>query len=357
MRRSRAGGGHDAARRRHSHATLPGMPTIIDAPHRLSLDRIERAAATIDPLFRDTPQFDCEPLSQALGVRSLLLKVETLNPLRSFKGRGADFYAREHAESLAGRTLVCASAGNFGQAMAWACRARGWPLVVYSSTAANPLKVERMRALGAQVRLEGDDFDTAKAHALRHAESDGACFVEDGREAAIAEGAGTIAVELLRSRAPVDTLLVPLGNGALLTGIGRWMKAHAPAVRVVGVSASGADAMAVSWREGRCIERTRADTIADGIAVRVPVPEAVIDMAGTVDDVLLVDDAAIRRAMRLLFVHAGLVVEPAGAAGVAAVLAHPSLRDAGRLATVLCGSNVTPSQAAQWFIREMEETS
>src|SRR5258706_1269730 len=306
---------------------------IIDAPHRLSLARIELAATLIDPLFRDTPQYDCEPLSQELGA-ALTLKIETITPLRSFKGRGSDFFAHEHAARLAGRTLVCASAGNFGQAMAWVCRARGWPLVVFASTAANPLKIERMRSLGAEVRLAGADFDAAKQEALRFCEEGAACFVEDGREAAIAEGAGTIARELLSSQR-FDTLLVPLGNGALLTGVGRWTKAHAPQVRVIGVSAAGADAMAASWRAGACIERERAETIADGIAVRVPVPEAVIDMQGTVDDVLLVSEDAIRRAMRLLFVHAGLVVEPAGAAGVAAVLEHPMLRGS-RLATGLC---------------------
>ncbi len=330
---------------------------IIDAPHRLSLARIERAATLIDPLFRDTPQYDCEPLSCSLGA-ALILKVETMNPLRSFKGRGADFFAHEHAAQLAGHTLVCASAGNFGQAMAWVCRARGWPLVVFASTAANPLKIERMRSLGAEVRLAGADFDAAKQealrfceeHAARFCEERAARFVEDGREAAIAEGAGTIARELLSAQ-PFDTLLVPLGNGALLTGVGRWTKAHAPQVRVVGVSAAGADAMATSWHTGVCIERERADTIADGIAVRVPVPEAVIDMHGTVDEVLLVTDDAIRRAMRLLFAHAGLVVEPAGAAGVAAVLEHPALRGK-RLATVLCGGNVTPAQADEWFFQK-----
>lgn len=347
MRPGRTGRGHNAARRRLVRATLPGMQ-IIDASHRLSLERIELAATVIDPLFGNTPQYDCPPLSQALGA-ALTLKVETMNPLRSFKGRGADFFAHEHAALLAGCSLVCASAGNFGQAMAWVCRTRGWPLVVFASTAANPLKVERMRALGAEVRLAGADFDGAKQEALRYCEDRAARFVEDGREAAIAEGAGTIARELL-NLPPFDAVLVPLGNGALLTGIGRWTKAHAPRVRVIGVSAAGADAMAASWRAGCRIERERADTIADGIAVRLPVPEALADMRGTVDDVLQVTDDAIRRAMRLLFQHAGLVVEPAGAAGVAALLEHPQLRGS-RIATVLCGGNVTPAQATEWLFQ------
>jgi threonine dehydratase len=348
MRPGRIGGLAFAAARPGCGRTLLRMPTIIETPHRLSLARIERAARVIDPLFRDSPQFDCEPLSQALGVASLQLKVETLNPLRSFKGRGADFFMHETGAALAGRALVCATAGNWGQAMAWVCRARGRPLVVYSATTASPLKVARMRAMGAEVRLFSDDFDAAKAEAKRFCAETGAVFVEDGQDAAISEGAGTIGLELLRRGTPVDTLLLPLGNGALATGIGRWVKAHAPDMRVVAVAAAGADAMAASWREGRVVERAAVHTIADGIAVRVPVPEAVADMRGTVDEVVLVSEDAIERAMRLTFQHAGLVVEPAGVVGVAALLEHPALRQ-GTAATVLCGSNLTAEQVVRWL--------
>jgi threonine dehydratase len=326
------------------------MPIIETPSHRLSLAAIEAAATLIHPLFRDSPQFECEPLTRAVGAASLLLKLETANPLRSFKGRGADYFMHRNAAALAGRTLVCATAGNWGQAMAWVCRARGWPLVVYSATTPNPLKLERMRAMGADVRLVGEDFDAAKDAARRFCDESGAVFVEDGRDAAIAEGAGTIGVELLSGGGPptFDVLLVPLGNGALLTGVGRWIKAHAPGVQMIGVAAAAADAMEVSWREGRVIDRDSARTIADGIAVRRPVPEAVADMAGTVDDVVLVDEASIVRAVRLLFETAGLVVEPAGAVGIAAALSQPSLHGA-RLATVLCGSNLTPEQMARWL--------
>ena len=106
--------------------------------------------------------------------------------------------------------------------------------------------------------------------------------------------------------------------------------------------------MAASWHEGRVIERAAVATIADGIAVRVPVPEAVADLRGTVDEVLLVSDDAIERAMRLVFQHAGLLVEPAGVAGLAALLEHPGLRE-GRAATVLCGSNLSDEQVARWL--------
>lgn len=316
--------------------------------HRLSLARIEQAARLIDPVFLDSPQYECEPLSHVLGCR-LTLKLETANPIRSFKGRGADCFVKTDERVRPGVTLVCATAGNWGQALAWVCRARGLRLVVYTATTANPLKLQRMREMGAEVRLHSDDFDAAKAEAKRYAQADGGLFVEDGREASIAEGAGTIGLELLARAESFDALVLPLGNGALLTGVARWVKAHSPGTQVVGVSARGADAMECSWREGRIVERDAVDTIADGIAVRVPVPEAVHDMQGLVDDVVLVDDGTVVEAMRTLFRHAGVLVEPAGAVGVAALLADRARWQGARVATVLCGSNLTAEQIERWL--------
>jgi threonine dehydratase len=209
-----------------------------------------------------------------------------------------------------------------------------------------------MRRLGVEVRLEGKDFDEAKAAARALAESEGWRFVEDGREAEIAEGAGTIALELCCWPEPFDALLVPLGNGALLSGVGTWMKARAPSTEVIGVCAEGAPAMALSLREGVVRTTEKVDTIADGFAVRVPVEEALSDLFGVVDDVLLVDDRSMVRAMRLLFWKMGLVVEPAGAAGIAALLTHCE-RFAGTLvATPLCGGNLTGQQARRWLLED-----
>jgi threonine dehydratase len=313
--------------------------------HRLSPDRIARAAAIIDPVFLNTPQYRAESLEPTLGCR-LVVKVETVNPIRSFKGRGASLYL---AGVEPGATLVCASAGNFGQAMAYAGRARGVRVIVYASVNANPLKLERMRALGAEVRLSGEDFDAAKLEAKRFAAAEGVPMVEDSLAPETGEGAGTIGLELLRYPEPFDDLLVALGNGALITGIGRWVKASAPATRVVAAAAAGAPAMVESWREGRIVNYERIATIADGIGVRLPVPEAVADMAGTVDEAILVRDETILAAMRLLHQHLGLVVEPSGAVGVAAILEQPE-RFRGRLVgTVLCGGNLTPQQMREWL--------
>lgn len=271
-----------------------------------------------------------------LGCR-VVCKVEVLNPLRSFKGRGASFLA---SQIPAGSRLVCASAGNFGQAMAYACRARGITLAVFASSNANPLKVQRMRFFGAEVRLAGQDFDEAKQAARAFAIQEGVRLVEDSLDVATCEGAGTIGIELLRWPEPLDIVLVPLGNGALLTGVARWMKAHSPQTTIIGVCAAGAPAMADSWRTRRLVEYAKTETIADGIAVRIPIPAVLADMRELVDDVVLVDDETLGRAMSLLHDHLGAVVEPSGAAGLAAVLLLADRFRQRLLAAIITGGNL-----------------
>jgi threonine dehydratase len=306
----------------------------------VSLARIEEAASVIDPVFLASPQFFCDRLSEELGFE-LVSKIECVNPIRSFKGRGASYFAHRHHDDRP-HPWVCASAGNFGQGLAYAARARGIPVLVFASKKANPFKVARMRALGAEVRLVGEDFDAAKEESRRYAEANGLTFVEDGREPAISEGAGTIAIELLRDRRPFDALLVPLGNGALINGIGTWMKARSPATEVIGVGAERAPAMERSFRARRPIPLDEpVATIADGVATRVPVPEAVETMLRVVDDVLLVEEDAIVGAMRVIFRELGLVVEGAGAVTLAAAAVHRERFRDRRVATIVGGGNAT----------------
>jgi threonine dehydratase len=313
---------------------------------RLSIERIEQATRVIDPVFLRTPQFVCEPLGEALGAR-LALKIETLNPIRSFKGRGTEFLVSQLSN---GTRLLCASAGNFGQAMAYSCRKRSIPLTVYAAIHANRLKIERMRALGAEVKLFGEDFDAAKTEARRVASADsGVRFVEDARETATAEGAGTIGLEWLDFPESPDVLLIPLGNGALLAGIALAVKTHRPATRIVAVQAAGAPAMVESWRAGRVIVHERMNTIADGIGVRVPIPEALGDLQGLVDDAILVSEEEIVEGMRLLHRHAGVVAEPSGAAGIAALLHQGEAYRGQLVGTIVCGGNLTPDQMRQWL--------
>ncbi|MEM6427960.1 MAG: pyridoxal-phosphate dependent enzyme [Deinococcota bacterium] len=306
---------------------------------------IQTAYRHIDPVFLNTPQISFDALNEVVGA-NVLLKVETLNPIRSFKGRGTSYFIHEHQHEA---KLVCASAGNFGQGLAYAGRQQGMQIVVFAAMTANPLKLEQMRRLGAEVKLVGDDFDAAKDAGKAYAREYGYRYVEDGKEPEVTAGAGTLGLELSRHPDPLDTVLVPLGNGALLNGIGLWFKANELPTKIIGVVAAQAPAMDTSWRAGEVVSADSVSTIADGIAVRKPVPEALELMQLSTDDVLQVSDEDILKAMKLAQLHAGLVLEPAGAAGLAALLAYPDRFAGQRIATPLCGSNVTEAQLQAWF--------
>jgi threonine dehydratase len=220
---------------------------------------------------------------------------------------------------------------------------------VYAALAANPFKVERMRALGAEVVLHGEDFDAAKEQARAVAWERGIRFVEDSLDVETVEGAGTIGLELLRYPAAIDVLLVPLGNGALFNGVATVFKALSPATRVIAVGAAGAPAMIESWRQGARVAHERMATIADGIAVRLPIPQALRDMEGLADGGLLVEDQTILQAMKLIHRHAGLVAEPSGAVGIAALLENPNTYAGQTVATIVCGANLTDEQMQAWL--------
>lgn len=316
----------------------------------ISIDRIESARNFIDPVFLDTPLFRSEDLCDELDC-DVVFKIECLNPIRSFKGRGACFFTHLHKES-APSPWVTASAGNFGQGLAYAARGQGIPLIVFAALTANPSKVERMKRLGAEVRLAGQDFDEAKDFSRRFAADRGLTFIEDGREPAITEGAGTIAPELLRWKDGIDAVLVPLGNGALINGIGTFLKARLPGVEVIGVGTVRAPAMERSFRARKPIALEEpVQTIADGVAPRVPVPEAVETMLEVVDDVLLVEEDAIADEMRTIFLELGLVVEGAGAVTLAAARTFRERFRKKRLALIVGGGNASPEDIGRILLR------
>ncbi|NYH80574.1 threonine dehydratase [Actinopolyspora biskrensis] len=304
--------------------------------HDTDLDhaRIAEATNLIDPVFRDTPQYFDEQLRAALG-RRVLVKIETLNPLRSFKGRGVDLLAREFEP---GTHLVCESTGNFGQAVGYAAARHGLSAEVFVPADTSPVKLDRMTSLGVRVHEVGDGRaeQAAREYAATHTNS---VFVEDGQHPRISEGAGTIGVELLAEA--IDTVVLPVGDGALITGVARWIKEHAPRTRVIGVCAEGAASMADSWRAGRVLPTERADTFAEGVAINSPVPESLDRMRLLVDDMVVVDDADMLAAMRTALETLGVLPEPAGAAGIAAIATHDLPGDV--LATAITGANVSPA--------------
>jgi threonine dehydratase len=317
----------------------------------VTADAIRSAHGRIPSVFRDSPQFVSEPLSEAIGV-AVVVKLETANPIGCFKGRGTWLALSELV--AAGRVgerqgVVVASAGNFGQGVAYAGRAMGIPVSVVAATTASPMKLAAMRRLGADVRTVGEDFDAARLAAADLAADSGWQLLVDGEDPWISIGAGTIALELSNAVVSgdlpaLDRFYVPVGNGALIAGIGTWLRTEAPATRVIGVQAAGAPAMTLSWRERRPIETQRADTIADGIAARVPVRAALELMIEVVDEMLLVGDDQIVAATHEMSAAVPTAVEPAAGAAWAAVRAAQS--HTGVIGVLITGGNVTSRGAS-----------
>ncbi|KUL49566.1 MULTISPECIES: threonine ammonia-lyase [unclassified Streptomyces] len=313
---------------------------------RLDTARIRAARRVIDPMFLDTPLYRCEALEPHLGC-AVSVKLETANPVRSFKARGTEVIASRLAES-GSRAVVCASAGNLGQALAWSGRGRGLDVTVVASRFATVAKLERIRALGARLELVDGDHEMARERAAAIARRDGMRLVEDSLDIETCEGAATIGLELVDTVPSFDAVLIALGGGALATGAGHVVKALAPGVEVICVQPLGAPAMTYSWRRRRVVTTDSTDTIADGVAGRRPIPAVLDDLLLVADDAVLVQEASIIAGMRMLLAHAGLVVEPSAALGVAAVLEDRD-RFAGRhVATIVCGSNVDMGAYQRW---------
>ena len=300
----------------------------------------------IDPIFLDTPLYQCDALGRQLGC-TVSIKLETANPVRSFKARGTELVASRL--SGPGRAaVVCASAGNLGQALGWSGHRRGLDVTVVASRSAPATKLDRIRALGAELELVDGDFELARERAAAIARQRGIRLVEDSLDIETCEGAATIGLELAGAASGFDAVLIALGGGAMATGVGHVLKALAPGVEVICVQPLGAPAMTRSWHERRVVTTDSANTIADGVAGRYPIAAVLDDLLAVADDAVLVPEASIIAGMRMLLDHAGLVVEPSAALGVAAVLEDRD-RFAGRhVATIICGSNVDLDAYHRW---------
>lgn len=317
---------------------------------RLDTARIRAARQVIDPVFLDTPFYRCEALEPDLGC-PVSIKLETANPVRSFKARGTEVVASLLA-AQGPRAVVCASAGNLGQALAWSGRGRGLDVTVVASRFATAAKLDRIRALDARLELVDGDHETARERAAAIARHDGIRLLEDSLDIETCEGAATIGLELV---GPVDTVpsfdavLIALGGGALATGVGHVVKALVPGVEVICVQPLGAPALTHSWHRRRVVTTASTDTIADGVAGRYPIPAVLDDLLLVADDAVLVQESSITAGMRMLLDRAGLIVEPSAALGIAAILEDRDRFIGRHVVTIVCGSNVDVNAYHRWI--------
>ena len=306
----------------------------------VTLDSIRDAARMLDGVAYRTPVQTSRAISQVAGV-PVVLKCENLQRAGSFKIRGAYIRMARLTPAEKARGVVAASAGNHAQGVAFAAGLLGIQAVVYMPVDAALPKVAATREYGAEVRLVGVDVDETLAAARAEAERTGAVFIHPFDHPDVVAGQGTLALEILEQVPDVRTVVMPLGGGGLVAGVAAAMAEAAPHVKVVGVQAARAAAYPGSLAAGVPTTSLARSTMADGIAVGTPgpVPFSIVSELGP--EVRTVTEDELSRALLMITERAKLVVEPAGAAGVAALLADPTGWE-GPVVVILSGGNIDP---------------
>jgi threonine dehydratase len=316
-------------------------PRPARARAEIGLAEIRRAAAAGEGVVRVTPVLSSRTLSQRAGV-TVALKTENLQRTGSFKLRGALAKLEALGEACSAG-VVCGSAGNHAQAVAYAARARGVPCEVFMPVGAPLGKIEAATALGARVRLVGEAVDESLAAALERARESRMSFVHPFDDPDVIAGQGGVGLELLEALPDLERVIVPVGGGGLCSGIAIAVKSLRPEVSVVGVQVEGCAPFPQSLRAGHPVAVSHALTIADGIAVKRPGELTLGLMARWVDELVVVGEEDVAEAMVFLLERTKLVVEGAGAVGVAAILTGQlewSGSGGGSTAVVLSGGNV-----------------
>jgi threonine dehydratase len=322
----------------------------------VSLADVEAASRRIRPLARVTPLIEVPwPALDGPGGRpsdrpefSLLLKCENLQPMGAFKIRGAlNMLSQLPREALA-RGVITYSSGNHGQAVALAAKALGVPAVIVMPTTAPAVKVEGARSYGAEVIFEGTTSLDRQLRAEREAAARGLTIVPPFDHEMIIAGQGTVGLEILDQCSEVGTVLVEVGGGGLSSGLSAAIKQKKPSVRVIGVEPAGAAKMSSSLAAGAPVTLEKTSSIADGLMSIRPGDLTFAHVKKFVDQVVVVPDADIVKAVAWLFRHARLVVEPSGAVTIAAIMMGLGGIDptAGPVVAVVSGGNVAPERYA-----------
>jgi threonine dehydratase len=292
--------------------TAPSLADILEARERLT------------GIARETPVYGSETLSR-ITAREVSLKAENLQRTGAFKVRGAVNRIATLSPQERATGVVAASAGNHGQAVAWAARQAGIPARIYVPQDAPMAKVEACRTYGSELIMDGAGFEEALAAAMASVEETGATFVHPFEDPAVIAGQGTIGLELAEQVPAAETVVIPVGGGGLAAGIALALRANRPDLRIVGVQAG-----------------LSGFTIADGVFVKRPGELTMSILDDVLDDMVDVDDESISEAIVLLLERTKLVVEGAGAVGVAALLSG-KVGGSGPVAIVLSGGNIDPT--------------
>ncbi len=305
-----------------------------------SISTIREAQRFLAKYFAPTRLIHAPFLSQATG-KGVYLKLETELPTGSFKVRGAFWALVQRMTRGPIQEVVACSTGNHGAAVAAAAKQFGIAAKIFLPANCNPVKRGRIAALGAAI-VESADSDPASAYGLaaEYAKRPGVYFLNDATDADLPAGPATISCEILEQLPATSAILVPMGDTALIRGIAAAAKQVAPQVKIIGVQAERAPAYFLSWKEGEVVGTETCDTIADGLATRTPEAANVRDVKRLVDDVVLVSEEQLLRAIETLLVEEHVLAEPAGAASTAALL-KSGAGCGEHVALVVSGANIS----------------
>jgi threonine dehydratase len=322
----------------------------VNASLAVSPDDVLAAVRTLEGHVLDTDFDASRTLSEMLGCQ-IWLKFENLQFTASFKERGALNRLSALSAEERRRGVIAMSAGNHAQGVAYHARRLGIPATIVMPVGTPMVKVENTRRHGADVKVEGATLEDAAAFAHEHGRERGLLFVHPYDDPLVIAGQGTIALEMLRAVPDLDTLVIPIGGGGLISGMAVAARHIKPSIRIVGVQARLYPSM-YNAIKGTALPM-RGDTLAEGIAVKSPgrITSAIVQEL--VDDILLVDEVDLEHAVSLLINIEKTVVEGAGAAGLAAVVANPALFRGQNIGLVLCGGNIDTRLLASVLTREL----
>jgi threonine dehydratase len=308
----------------------------------ITLADVREARRRIAPHLRPTPLYSYPSLDELAGAE-VWVKHENHLPVGAFKVRGGVNLVSQLSADERERGLIAASTGNHGQSIAYAARLFGVPARICVPEGVNPVKERSMRALGAELIVHGADFDAAREHAEALAAEHGFRYVHSGNEPLLIAGVGTHTLELLEERPDLDALLVPIGGGSGAAGACIVAAALRPGVQVIGVQSEAAPAAYRSWQARELLDDSTA-TFAEGLATRTAfdLPQRIL--WEKLDDFVLASEDGLRRATLLMIEHTRNLVEPAGAAALAALLSERDRLAGKRVALILSGGNISPAQ-------------
>jgi threonine dehydratase len=316
----------------------------------LTIDDVRAAAERIAGAVVRTPTMHSQTLSNIVGTE-IWLKFENLQFTAAYKERGALNALLLLTQEQRDRGVIAASAGNHSQGLSYHGTRLGVPVTIVMPRTTPSVKIMQTESVGGKVVLEGETFDDAYVHARTLEKKLGLTFVHPFDDHDVAAGAGTVALEMLADAPEVDCLVVPIGGGGLISGMSTVAKAQDRGIEVIGVEAALFPSMysRINGTPMQC----GGDTLAEGIAVKEPGEFTSRIIAERVDDILLVEESELERAVSLLLQIEKTVVEGAGAAGFAAVLAHPARFAGKKLGLVLCGGNIDPRLLANVLLRDL----